>query len=227
MGHLDAWNVNKAIKQDHYKTPTVQEITHLWTGSKNFTKVNGTPSCLCIGFDYESSLLTTYNTPWGRYRFVCLPWGLLCAQDIFQQMMDQILECCKGVIRIANDVVIYGDDDKYHDQNLQNFMCRTHEHGLVFNGEKCEVKKGSITYFGTVYDANGTHLDPKKVDAIHKIPPSENKLQHQYFLGMVVYLSPFIPSLSTHTTPLWELLKKDSEFIGTLPTRKPLTRSNN
>ena len=30
---------------------------------------------------------------------------------------------------------------------------------------------------------------------------------------MVTYLSPFIPSLSAHTAPLWELLKKDSEFI--------------
>ena len=29
---------------------------------------------------------------------------------------------------------------------------------------------------------------------------------------MVTYLSPFIPSLSTHTAPLPELLKKDSEF---------------
>ena len=30
---------------------------------------------------------------------------------------------------------------------------------------------------------------------------------------MVTYLSPFIPSLSTHTAPLQELLKKDSEFM--------------
>ena len=34
-----------------------------------------------------------------------------------------------------------------------NFMCRAHEHGLVFNGEKCEVKKDSVTFFRTVYDA--------------------------------------------------------------------------
>ena len=87
------------------------------------------------------------------------------------------------------------------------------EHGLVFNGEKCEVKKDSVTFFGTVYDANGAHPDPKKVDAIHKMPPPDNKQQLQHFLGMVTYLSPFIPSLSTHTAPLQELLKKDSEFM--------------
>ena len=89
---LDPRDVNKAIKRDHYKTPTVEEITHLLAGSKKFTKVDGTSSYLCIVLDYESSLLTTFNTPWGRYRFVRLPWGLSCAQDIFQRMMDQILE---------------------------------------------------------------------------------------------------------------------------------------
>ena len=61
-------------------------------------------------------------------------------------------------------------------------------------------------------DANGAHPDPKKVDVIHEMPPPKNETQLQ-FLGMVTYLSPFIPSLSTHTAPLWELLKKDSEFM--------------
>ena len=198
---LDPQDVNKAIKRDHYKTPTVEEITHLLAGSKKFTKVDGNSSYLCIVLDYESSLLTTFNTPWGRYRFIHLPWGLSCAQDIFQWMMDQILECCEGVIGIADDVIIHGKDDEDHDRNLHNFMRVACEHGLIFNGEKYEVKKDSVTFFGTVYDANGAHPDPKKVDAIHKMSPPDNK-QLQHFLGMVTYLSPFMPSLSTHTAPL-------------------------
>ena len=61
-------------------------------------------------------------------------------------MMDQILECCEGVIGIT--------DDEDHDRNLHNFICTACEHGLIFNGEKCEIKKDSVTFFGTVYDAN-------------------------------------------------------------------------
>ena len=83
--------------------------------------------------------------------------------------MDQILEHYKAVIGIADDVVIYGDDDEDHNQNLHNFMHRAWEHGLIFNGEKCEVRKDSVTLFGTVYDANGVHPDPKEVDGIHKM----------------------------------------------------------
>ena len=209
---LDPKDLNAAIKRDHYKTPTVEEITHKLAGSRKFTKLDGTSSYLCIILDYESSLLTTFNTPWGRYRFIRLPFGLACSQDIFQRMIDQILEHCEGVIGIADDVVVHGKDDEEHDRRLHNLMRVAREHGLVFNREKCDVKTTSVTFFGTVYDKDGAHPDPKKVEAIHKMPPPEEPQELQKFLGMTTYLPPFIPSLSTFTTPLRELLWKDSEF---------------
>ena len=146
MGLLDPKDLNAAICHDHYHTPTLDEITHELGSSTCFTKLDGTSSYLCIILNYESSLLMTFNTPWGCYRFFPLPWGLACAQDIFQQMMDQILECCKGVIGIADDIVVHGHDDEEHDQCLHTLMQVTREHGLVLNGEKCVVKQPSINF---------------------------------------------------------------------------------
>ena len=213
---LNPKDLNLVIKRDHYKTPTVEEITHRLAGSTRFTKLDGTSSYLCIVLDYESSLLTTFNTPWGRYRFVRLPFGLACSQDIFQRMMDQIIERCEGIIGIADDIVVYGKDDAEHNRRLHNLMWFVREHGLVFNRDKCEVKATSVTFFGTVYDKDGAHPDPKKVEAIHKMPPPEGPQELQKFLGMTTYLSPFIPSLSTLTAPLRELLKKDSVHMEQL-----------
>ena len=224
---LDPRDVNKVIKRDHYKIPTIEEITHQLAGSKKFAKVNGTLSYLCIVLSYESSLLTTFNTPWGKYRFIHLSWGLTCAQNIFKWMMDQILEHCEGAIGITDDIIIHGKDDEGHNQNLHRFMHVTHKHGLVFYGDKCEVKKDSVTFFGTVYDTDGAHPDPKKVDAVHQMPTPDTPSQLQQFLGMVTYLSPFIPSLSTHTAPLQELLKRTQSSSGTLPIGKSLTGSRN
>ena len=141
---LDPKDLNAPICHDHYHTPTLDEITHELGSSTHFTKLDGTSSYLCVVLDYKSSLLTMFNTPWGHYRFVCLLWGLACALDIFQWMMDQILECCRGVIGIADDVVIHRYDDKEHDRHLHTLMEVTREHGLVFNGEKCAVKQPSI-----------------------------------------------------------------------------------
>ena len=74
------------------------------------------------------------------------------------------------------------------------------------------VKAQAINFFGCLYDANGVHLDPGKVDAVQALPAPTNVTELQEFLGLVTYLSPFIPGLSTLTTPLQELLKKDTDF---------------
>ena len=124
-------------------------------------------------------------------------------------MIDQILTCCDGVIGIADDVVVHGMDKKEHDKHLCKFMRVAH----VFNKDKCAAKQTSIVFFGCVYDANQVHDDPGKVGTIHKMSVPVTATQVQKFLGLVIYLSPFIPSLSSFTLPLCELLKKETEFI--------------
>ena len=118
--------------------------------------MDGSSSYYCIVLDYESSLLTTFNTHRGRFHFVRLPFGLACAQDIFQRMMDQILDRCEEFIGIADDIIIHGKDNAEHDRRLHKFMKVTREHGLVLNKKKCEVKSNSVKFFGCVYNNHGS-----------------------------------------------------------------------
>ena len=59
---------------------------------------------------------------------------------------------------------------------------------------------------------HGAHPDPSNVSAIKEMPAPQNKGELQSFLGMVTYLSPFIPQLSSHTATLRGLLKTDVEY---------------
>ena len=74
------------------------------------------------------------------------------------------------------------------------------------------MKAQAINFFGCLYNANSVHLDLGKVNAVHALPAPTNITELQEFLGLVTYLSPFIPGLSTLTAPLRELLKKDTNF---------------
>ena len=74
------------------------------------------------------------------------------------------------------------------------------------------MKAQAINFFGCLYDANGVHPDPGKVNAVHALPAPTNITELQEFLDLVTYQSPFIPGLSTLTAPLQELLKKDTDF---------------
>ena len=140
------------------------------------------------------------------------PFGLVCPQDIFQKKMDQILEECQGCIRIADDITIHSHMKAENDAHLRDLMWIACKYDLVFNPQKTHMKAQAINFFGCLYNANSVHLDPGKVDAVHALPVPTNVTELQEFLGLVMYLSPFIPGLSTLTAPLWELLKKDTSF---------------
>ena len=126
--------------------------------------------------------------------------------------MDQILEECQGCTAIADDITVHGHTKAGHDAHLRNLMHVACEYALVFNQQKTHVKAPAVNFFGCLYDADGLHPDLDKVDTIHTLPVPTNVTKLQEFLGMVTYLSPFIPGLSTLTAPLYELLKKDTDF---------------
>jgi hypothetical protein len=207
---LDPKDLNKAIKRTHHHTPTLEEITHQFAGSTVFSKVDARHGYWSVQLDEESSFLTTFNSPgFGRYRFKRLPFGLCVSQDIFQHRMDQILEKCPGTIGIADDIAVFGVTDDEHDRNLCQLMNVARDEGLVFNFDKCEIKKNSISFFGLIYDKDGARPNPKRIEAINAINAPQSPKELQEFLGIATYMAPFIPQLSTLTATLRELLKKD------------------
>ena len=181
---------------------TVEEVAHKFANSRYFTKLDACLGYWSIVLDEESSLLTTFNSPFGRYHFLHLPFGLVCSQDIFQKKMDQFLKECPGCIRIAYDITIHGCTEVEHVANLWNLMWVSYKYGVVFNPQKMHVKAPAVNFFGCLYDANGVHPDPEKVEAVHALPAPTNVTELQEFLGMVTYLSPFIHGLSTLTAPV-------------------------
>ena len=97
--------------------------------------------------DDESSFLTTFNTPFGRYRFCRVPYGICSAPEIFQRTMHRMIEGLSGVEVVADDFVVVGHGDtmeaarKEHDRNLHNFLKRCKESNVHLNHEKMQLWK--------------------------------------------------------------------------------------
>ena len=143
------------------------------------------PNMATGALDDDSSLLTTFNSPFGRYRFKRLPFGLKVSQDIFQEKMDMILEQCPGTLGIADDIAVFGKNKQEHDANLHQLMKISRKYGLVFNPDKCDIGIQRIKFFGCYYDESGVHPDPEKVTDIHNLPPPTTVTELQQFLGIV------------------------------------------
>ena len=126
--------------------------------------------------------------------------------------MDQILEQCSGTISIADDGGVFGRTEEEHNANLNQLMRAAQKHGLVFNGDMCKIKTCKLHLFGLVFDANGVHPDPARIDDIRRMTKPADADELREFLGIATYISPFIPKLSANTATPRDLIKKDSIF---------------
>lgn len=85
---------------------------------------------------HASSLLCTITTPFGRFRYLRLPYGISCAPEIFQRFMHELLENIPGQITYFDDILVYGSTISEHNKNLKIVLNNIEKSGLTLNLNK-------------------------------------------------------------------------------------------
>ena len=166
----------------------------------------------------SSSFYTTFNTPFGRFRWLQMPFGISSAPEVWQRKMNEAVEGLRGVEVIADDFLVCGFGDTVadavldHDQNLSAFLDRCRKLNLTLNPQKVKLRLSEVPFMGHLLTANGIVTDPNKVRAIKDMPTPTDVTSLKRFLGMVNYLSKFLPNLSSVSEPLRRLEAKDAEW---------------
>ena len=209
---LDPRHLNKAIKREHFQLPTIEDITTRMANAKWFTKLDANRGYWQIPLDEESQLLTTFNTPFGRFCYQVTPFGIKSAQEVFQKRMSQHFSDLEGVETDIDDIIVHAETEVKHDQRLHSVLERCEKINLTLNKEKCVFKCKEVTYIGHKLTKGGIKPDDNKVRAINEMPAPSDKKGVERLLGTVNYLGKFIPNLATVTEPIRILLRKDTEF---------------
>ena len=102
-----------------------------------------------------------------------------------------------------------------HDRNLWALFQRLEERNVTINWPKCKIRQSIIRYFGLIWSKEGVKPDPKKTTSILNMTDPTTVAEVRSFLGMVTYMSRFIPNFATITKPLRDLTKKDVPFDWT------------
>ena len=104
----DPKDLNVAIKCEHFPMPNTEEIATRLNGVKLFIVFDASNGFWQVELDVESSMLTTFNTPFGRYRWKRMPFGINSAPEVWPHKMREHIEGLKGVEVIADDFVTVG-----------------------------------------------------------------------------------------------------------------------
>ena len=215
---IDPKPLNKAIKRNHYPMKTLDDVMEELGGAEYFTHLDARNGFWHVVLGEESKRLTTFETPFGKYCWKRMPFGISSAPEEFQRRIDEALRDLPGVFAVHDDIICWGRSQEgesasdNHDRNLRGLLQRCRDKGVKLNREKLELKKKEISYLGHKISKDGVKADPKKVDAIQRMEIPTDKEGVQRLLGMVGYLQRYAPQLSEAAAPMRELVKKNVHF---------------
>ena len=216
---LDPRDLNKAIQRPKYQMPTLDEVLPRLSKAKVFTTLDAKDGFYQIGLDEGSSKKTTFWTPFGRYRYLRMPFGVSLAPEEFECRLHEKLAGLDGVEILRDDMLVagYGDTQEEaeadHDRNLRKLLDRAREVNLKLNSKKMNLRKPQVKLMGHVISKDGLKPDPDKVKAVKDMPKPTCKQETLSLLGFVNYLAKFLPRLSEVAQPLRNLTLANAQFL--------------
>lgn len=177
---IDPRLLNEALKRETYQIPVLHEILPELAQAKVFSTVDLRSGYWHCVLDKESSLLTTFATPFGRYRWCRLPFGLSVSSEIFQKRINQAQDGLNGVLNIADDILVYSvgntieEANANHIRNLEALLKRCRERNIALNREKLKLQRKEASFMGHVLTSNGVKMDPDIAKAVQDMPRPED-----------------------------------------------------
>ena len=136
---LDPRDLNKALKRSHYPMTSVDDIFPELQKARVFSTVDLKSGSWHVELDEDSADLTTFNTPFGRFRWLRMPFGISTAPEEFQRRQHQAVEGLPGVISIHDDILVFGEGETEedavadHDEKMREMLLRCRQKNLKLN----------------------------------------------------------------------------------------------
>ena len=164
--------------------PILDELLPKLSNAKVFSTLHAKDGFYQVGLDESSSLKTTFWTPFGRYKYLRLPFGINLAPEEFECKLHEKLDSLSGVEVIRDDILVmgYGENDEEanqnHDENLIRLLEQARKANLRLNSSKFNLKKSEVRFMGHLITKDGLQPDSEKVKAAQEIlrPTSKKEL---------------------------------------------------
>ena len=182
---VDYTPLNKFVRREHHVLPAVDHTLGQLGGAKFFTKLDSNSGFSQVPLTEESHKLTTFISPYGRFMFTRLPFGICSAPEHFQKRMSRALNGVSGVALQMDDTLVFGEFEEEHDTRVRQALQRLSDNGETLNPDKCIFKATLVQFLGHLIDQSGIRPDPAKIQGIQDFSPCENVSDAHSFMGMV------------------------------------------
>ena len=175
-------------------------------GSKVFSTIDLRSGYHHIALGKDSRPKTAFVTPFGKYKFLMVPFGLAQAPAYFQLLMNKVLEGLTYAMTYLNCIIIFSKNEVEHSEHLEEVFRQLRQAGLKMKRSKCDFFKSEIHYLRHLISADGISPLPDKLDTIKNMPIQKDVKEIKQFLGLTGYYRKFVPRFADISRPLTQLM---------------------
>ncbi|CCO33944.1 hypothetical protein RSOLAG1IB_11464 [Rhizoctonia solani AG-1 IB] len=214
---VDYQKLNARSKKNIYPLPRPNELMSKLCGAKIFTKLDLRWGYNNVRVKEGDEWKTAFQTKYGLFETLVMPFGLSGAPGAFQAMMNKVFQDLLDVTVIIylDDILIFSQNPAEHEEHVKEVLRHLQDMQLFCKGSKCEFHQTTVEYLGIIVSDKGFFLDKLKIQAVQEWPTPSTVKQVQSFLGFANFVRRFVANFSQIARPLHNLVKKEVKWQWT------------
>ena len=211
---VDYSPVNRYVKRPVHPFPAARAaVTSIPPKNKWFASVDAVKGYWQLLLSEEASLITTFLTPWGRFRYTRAPMGLASSGDEFCLRGDRALAGLENFVKVIDDVLVYAATMEELEEKVRKIFARCRKHGITLAPKKFKFGMPSINFVGYTVSGDGVVPAADKLEAISGFPKPKDRTDLRSFMGLAQQLGGFHMRLTEVLQPLRPLLSDKRAFV--------------
>ncbi|XP_063363596.1 uncharacterized protein K02A2.6-like [Cydia amplana] len=183
---VDMRRANAAILRENHPLPTMDNLLPKIGKAKFFTKLDIKNAFHQIELHADSRHITTFITSKGLFQYKRLMFGITCAPEVFQKILERMVISCEGVINFIDDILVFGSTEEEHDSRVEKVLRILEDNNVLLNDKKCIRKVQKVEFLGHELTPEGIKPLKKYIDSIEKFGAPNTVEELQSFLGLIV-----------------------------------------
>ena len=152
---IDYRALNKVTRKFMWPMPKVEDIFSKLNGATYFTTLDLHAGYHHIPLDKSSIPKTAFNSPFGKYEYVKVPFGLAQAPAYFQELMTSILKDFPFAIAYLDNIIIFSKTPQGCLSHICMVFKKLKSANLSMKKSKCSFFLNEIQYLGHILSAPG------------------------------------------------------------------------
>ena len=132
---IDFRAINSVTQPDPYQMPLIEEILETLASAKFISKIDLNKGFHQIPIEPSDIPKTAFCSPWGKFEFCVMPFGLKNGPAMFQRLMDNDKDVSQVYI---DDIAVFSQTWADHCKHIAQVLERLKQAGLTANIKKCQ-----------------------------------------------------------------------------------------